>query len=154
MIHNPRQVGGRSVESSADPFVPSRFATDMGVELVGASPGKVRLAVGVTERVQNRHGAAHGGVIFTLMDVALGMSAQRPDGNPAHVATVNLNLQFLVPGKGRLMAEGRLLRAGRSLAFCEGEVHDERGTLVAKATGTFRIPPTRTCSPPCGLLTP
>ena len=37
------------------------------------------------------------------------------------------------------MAEARCLRAGRSLAFSEGEVRDAEGSLVAKALGTFKL---------------
>lgn len=35
-------------------------------------------------------------------------------------------------------AEGRVLRAGHTTIFCEGEVRSESGELVAKAIGTFR----------------
>lgn len=38
--------------------------------------------------------------------------------------------------KGR--AQGRLMRAGQTTIFCEGEARSEAGELVAKAIGTFR----------------
>ncbi|RXZ45435.1 PaaI family thioesterase [Crenobacter cavernae] len=34
---------------------------------------------------------------------------------------------------------GRVLRGGRSLVFCEGEVRDENGERVAKAMGIFKL---------------
>jgi acyl-coenzyme A thioesterase PaaI-like protein len=37
------------------------------------------------------------------------------------------------------VAEGRCVKAGKAIAFCEGEVLDEGGNLVAKALGTFRL---------------
>jgi acyl-coenzyme A thioesterase PaaI-like protein len=37
------------------------------------------------------------------------------------------------------VGEARCLRAGRSLAFCEGEIRDAAGELVAKAVGTFKL---------------
>ena len=37
-----------------------------------------------------------------------------------------------------LRAEGRVMKAGQSTIFCEGEARDEKGALVAKAIGTFR----------------
>ena len=48
-------------------------------------------------------------------------------------------MDFLQAGVGRLVAEGRVLRNGRSLIFCEGEVRDVNGELVAKALGTFKL---------------
>ena len=53
--------------------------------------------------------------------------------------TVTLNVHFMLPGQGRLVAEGRLLKAGNSVAFAEGEVRNEQGVMVAKATATFKI---------------
>jgi acyl-coenzyme A thioesterase PaaI-like protein len=53
--------------------------------------------------------------------------------------TVELKVSFIEPGEGKLIAEGRCLRAGKSLAFCEGEVRDQSGKLVAKALGTFML---------------
>ena len=38
-----------------------------------------------------------------------------------------------------LTAEGRVLRGGKTLVFCEGEVRDAAGHLVAKGVGTFRL---------------
>jgi acyl-coenzyme A thioesterase PaaI-like protein len=53
--------------------------------------------------------------------------------------TVTLNVQFIEPARGLLLAEGRLLRAGRTVAFVEGEVRNQSGAIVAKATATFKI---------------
>ena len=41
--------------------------------------------------------------------------------------------------KGAVLGEGRAQRAGRSLIFSEGELRAEDGTLLAKATGTFKL---------------
>jgi acyl-coenzyme A thioesterase PaaI-like protein len=40
---------------------------------------------------------------------------------------------------GPVLAEERAQRAGRSLIFSEGELRNEDGTLLAKATGTFKL---------------
>jgi acyl-coenzyme A thioesterase PaaI-like protein len=52
---------------------------------------------------------------------------------------VELSVTFIQPGTGRLVAEGRCLRSGKSLSFSEGEVRDGQGNLVAKALGTFSL---------------
>jgi acyl-coenzyme A thioesterase PaaI-like protein len=46
---------------------------------------------------------------------------------------------FLAAATGSLLTEGRAQRAGRSLIFAEGEVRDADGTLLAKASGTFKL---------------
>jgi acyl-coenzyme A thioesterase PaaI-like protein len=61
------------------------------------------------------------------------------DGRASGAITVELNVSFIGSGTGTLVAEGRCLKAGRSLAFSEGEVRDAGGNLVAKALGTFKL---------------
>jgi 2-keto-4-pentenoate hydratase/2-oxohepta-3-ene-1,7-dioic acid hydratase in catechol pathway len=59
-------------------------------------------------------------------------------------ATTTLTTQFIGgAGEGRLVATGRLLRRGQSVAFAAGEVRDERGKIVASATGTWHLWPHR-----------
>ena len=54
------------------------------------------------------------------------------------VLTIDMTVHFMRPGAGVLLAEGRQLMLTRSLAFCEAEIRDPDGQLVAKATGTFK----------------
>jgi uncharacterized protein (TIGR00369 family) len=54
------------------------------------------------------------------------------------VVTVEMKTSFLRPGLGTLRAVGRRQHRTASLAFCEGSVFDEKGELVAHATGTFK----------------
>lgn len=116
------------------------FADHVGLELEHCKDGAARLSVALEPSLLNSWQVAHGGVVMTLLDVALSMAGRSTDPQAAGAATVDLNVSFIAPGSGRrLIAEGRVLRAGRSLAFCEGEAHDENGVLVAKAMGTFKM---------------
>jgi len=117
----------------------SPFATDLGLQVVEWSAGKAVLSVELTGRLLNRHGFGHGGVTATLLDVALAIAGRSLTGEWTLAGTVTLNLQFLAPAQGRLIAEGRLLRAGTTTAFCEGEARDQDGIIVAKATATYKI---------------
>lgn len=115
------------------------FADLLGVTVAHHEPGRARVELALRPELANSWGAAHGGVVMTLADVALGVAAiTRVEGGRG-AATIELKVSFIRPGSGRLRAEGRCLEAGRSLAFCEGEVTDEQGNLVAKALGTFRV---------------
>jgi uncharacterized protein (TIGR00369 family) len=80
----------------------------------------------------------HGGCILSLLDITLSMSARTLYDPPRSVMTIDLSAQFIGTATGTLRAEGRVTRAGQSTIFCEGEVRDEAGELVAKAIGTFR----------------
>jgi len=122
-----------------NPFANSPFASDLGVEVLEWSAGKAVVALELVDRLRNRRGVAHGGVTATLFDLALGLASRSPTGEWVSEGTVTLNVQYLLPGRGRLLAEGRLLKVGNTLAFADGEVRDENGIIIAKATATYKI---------------
>ena len=113
------------------------FATYCGVTPVEAGPGHCKLSVVMRDEHMNHLGIVHGGVILTMLDVAMGSAARLSSG--VSVITVDMQSAFLAPGRGDLSAEGRVVRPGRSLIFCEGEVRDAEGALVAKASGLFKV---------------
>jgi uncharacterized protein (TIGR00369 family) len=122
-----------------NPIKRSPFANYLGFELVEATAGKAVVSVELTQRLQNRRGVAHGGMTATLLDMAMGLACRSPAGEWTNEGTVTLNVHFMLPGRGRLVAEGRVLKAGNTVVFTEGEVRNEAGAMVAKATGTFKI---------------
>ncbi|MDB6052130.1 MAG: hypothetical protein JWR17_4876 [Pseudomonas sp.] len=95
-------------------------------------------------RLQDFHmnggGSAHGGVIMTLLDVVMACSTFVSGRNKSCV-TVEMKASFMRPGgvMGTLLhAQGFLRSSGRSLAFCDAEVRNEAGELLATASGTFK----------------
>jgi uncharacterized protein (TIGR00369 family) len=104
------------------------FADHCGVEPLDIGNGRSRLRLALKPEHGNNLGIAHGGLICTLLD----SKVMRP------VMTLDMQVSFLAPGRGVLLAEGRVLRAGRTVVFCEAEVRDEAGELVAKASGLFK----------------
>jgi uncharacterized protein (TIGR00369 family) len=83
-------------------------------------------------------GTAHGGSILSLLDITLSMTARTLYDPPRSIMTIDLSTQFIGTATGLLRAEGRVMKAGQTTIFCEGEARDEKGELVAKAIGTFR----------------
>jgi len=115
------------------------FADLLGVQIAHHEPGRAVLRLEVRPELKNSWHGAHGGVIMTLADIALAVAARTRDPLAKGAMTVDLHVSFVAPGSGTLVAEGRCIRAGKSLAFCEGEVRDGQGDLVAKAVGTFML---------------
>ena len=125
----------RHVEESA-------FHAWAGFELVSVEVGVVEVALEVAPHHLNPAGILHGGMIATLADTAIGLairSALPPDQTHR---TAQLNVHFLskVEG-GRVRALGRTVRVGGRMAYGEGDVVDEEGELVARASGTFIVLP-------------
>lgn len=113
------------------------FAEHCGIEEIGLVDGATRVRLVTQPHHGNNLGIVHGGVTCTLLDLAMGTVARTTVGCP--VMTLDMQVTFLSPGSGTLVAEGRVVRAGRSIVFCESDVRLEAdGTLVAKASGIFR----------------
>jgi uncharacterized protein (TIGR00369 family) len=102
--------------------------------------GTAKLSLPVEPQFANSMGAVHGGVIMSLLDVALCTAARTLHPQSQGVITINLSTSFIGAGNGeRLIAEARVLRDGRSMSFVEGEARNADGSLVAKAVGTVRV---------------
>lgn len=112
------------------------FASLCGIEPIGFADGKTRLRVRTAPEHANNHGIAHGGLLCTLLDIAMGTAARCTVNYP--VITLDMQVSFIAPGRGELIGEGRVIRAGRSIIFCEADITTGEGELVAKASGIFK----------------
>ena len=102
--------------------------------------GTAKLSLPVEPQLTNSMGSVHGGVIMSLLDVALCTAARTLHPESQGVITLNLSTSFIGAGSGeRLLAEARVLKDGRSMSFVEGEARNADGSLVAKAIGTVRV---------------
>jgi len=115
-----------------------RFAEHLGVRVDSLDKGVARLSLEIKPEFTTSWGTAHGGSILSLLDITLSMSARTLYDPPRSIMTIDLSTSFIGTATGTLRAEGRVLRAGQTTIFCEGEARDEKGELVAKAIGTFR----------------
>ena len=107
-------------------------------ETLGA--GTARLSLAVEPHLTNSIGTVHGGVIMSLLDVALCTAARTLHPDSLGVITIDMSTSFIGGGSGaRLLAEARVLKNGRSMIFVDGEAKNEDGSLVAKAIATVRV---------------
>ncbi|MGD8376788.1 MAG: PaaI family thioesterase [Acidobacteriota bacterium] len=103
--------------------------------------GRAEIRATVREDFTNRRGASHGGFIASMLDSVLGTAVVSALAPEEWCGTVQLNVQFLAPGRGSLVARGEMVRRGRHLAFARGEIVDEAGRTVATAEGTWYVWP-------------
>src|SRR5450759_3157752 len=113
---------------------PLPFIDYLGIERVQNHEGRALLALEIKPAFRNSWKAAHGCVIMTLLDSAMSLAARlHLQSAPGGILTIDMNAKFISPGMGRrLSAEGKVIGGGRSTLFCEAEVRDEAGKLVAK----------------------
>lgn len=115
----------------------------MGAELIAVEPGFCAIALVPRPEVSQQHGYVHAGVVSAIVDTAGGYAGYSLFPEDSSVLTVEFKLNLLAPAAGeRLVAEGRVIKPGRTLAITQGEVHAERGgrrTLVALMQQTLMV---------------
>lgn len=115
----------------------------LGLRLTDCGQGHATWEMDVSARLHNAMGTLHGGILCDLADAAMGVAYLTLLERGEPFTTVELKINFLRPVRsGRLVAVGRVVKAGRTLALTECDVTDPEGRLVARATSTcMRLPP-------------
>ncbi len=133
------------MDAAARPGFPLRipFVEQLGLELHAFGGGQAEIRVDLAEAHLNSFAVAHGGVLMTMLDVAMAQAARSaladdPRQAPG-VVTVEMKTTFMRPAEGRLTSRGRLLHRTATLAFTEASVFDADARLCAHATGTFKV---------------
>ena len=107
----------------------------VGAELVAVEPGYCAIALAPHPEISQQHGYVHAGIVAAIVDAAGGYAGFTLFPADTSVLTVEFKLNLLAPATGeRLVAEGFVVKPGRTLAVTRGEVHAERRgerTLVA-----------------------
>lgn len=124
-----------------DSFTRQRVMATLGARLVRVAPGEVDLELPFRADLTQQHGYLHAGIVTTLLDSACGYAAFSLMPADATVLSVEFKTNLLAPAAGeRLLARGRVLRAGRTLTVCEasGVMLDGGGEkAVAHMVGTM-----------------
>ena len=116
------------------------FIQHLKIQTDALGKGTARLSVPITKELTNSLGTAHGGVIMSLLDVALCTAARTLHPDSIGVITIDLSTSFIGGAtSARLVADARVLKDGRSMSFVEAEAKNEDGSLVAKAIATVRV---------------
>lgn len=119
----------------ADPF-----SKQLGIRLVSASPGKSTLQLDISNNHLNSHGTVHGGVIFSLADVAFAV-ASNTSGVPA--VAINTSITYMkAASSGTLIAEAKEFSSNPKLGSYVVEVYDQNREKIAVFQGlAYRKPP-------------
>lgn len=115
------------------------FVGHLGVEVESIGQGTATLSVRLQPEFTNSFGTAHGGLILSLMDIALCTAARSQHADSIGVITIDISVSFIGAGKGKMLVEARVLKPGLNTVFTEAEIRNEDGSLVAKAIGTVRV---------------
>jgi len=111
----------------------------LGLRLVQVSIRQAVFEADVTQGMM-QNGVVHGGVLASIADSACAVAGISHVFPKNYATTVNLQIAYLKPlREGKFRAEGKCVKAGRSVLFCEAQVFDEEGTPVCTATSQLLV---------------
>ncbi len=114
----------------------------LSMEIKDLQWGTSLLEVQLEEKHLQPFGNVHGGVIASVVDAAAFWAVFPQVEKKKGLTTVEMKLNYLAPVKeGKLVAEGRCIRIGKTLALGEAQIRDEKGNLVAHGTATMMVLP-------------
>jgi len=122
-------------------FVQQQFMATLGATLERVTEGEVVIALPFSAALTQQHGFLHAGVITAVVDSACGYAALSLMEPGVGVMSTEFKVNLLAPAAGsRFIATGRVLKAGKTLTVCHGElraVRPEGDELVAVLQGTM-----------------
>ncbi len=127
----------------------------IGAALERVSPGEVEVMLPFRNDLTQHHGFMAAAVLTAVVDVACGYAAMTLMPPGSSVLTIEYKANFLAPAQGeKLLARGRVIRPGRTVTVCAGDVvavDGGRETLVATLLATMmRVGAERLVAPPAG----
>lgn len=116
------------------------FPQVVGLEVVELRDGWCRMRLPYRPELQQPAGVVHGGAIATLIDtVVVPAIAARYEQVPL-MLTLSMTVQYLGASRGEdLVADGWVVRRGRSVVFCEVAVATSGGDPVATGTLVYQV---------------
>ena len=137
-----------STDRDAEVRVRASFGKQQAMATIGAAiervaAGEVDIRLPFHGRLTQQHGFVHAGVIAAIADSACGYAALSLMPNDAAVLTTEFKMNLLSPARGEyFLARGRVVRPGRKLMVCLGEVFAHEGATakqVALMTASMMV---------------
>ena len=115
-------------------------ARALGVELVDETPGTAVVRMRVRGDMVNVHGTCHGGLVFSLADIAFELACNGVHGDDVTTVAAAADIEFLAPAAAGAVLTATCterIRQGRTGVY-DADVVDESGTTIAVFRGRSR----------------
>jgi uncharacterized protein (TIGR00369 family) len=122
-------------------FAKQGLMRTLGASLCNIAPGLVEIAIHPDPSISQQHGFIHAGALCAIADTAAGYAALSLMPRGSGVLTTEFKINLVAPAVGdRILARGRVVKAGRTLTLAQTEIFGEAGgqeKLVALLTATL-----------------
>jgi uncharacterized protein (TIGR00369 family) len=109
----------------------------IGFGITEVEPGRATFEFQAGEQHANPMGTLHGGILCDIADAAMGVAYASLLGEGESFTTLELKINFLKPfWTGLLIAEGYVVKSGKTTGLVQCDIRDAERSLVARATST------------------
>lgn len=128
------------IEITKEIWKKSPFIQLLGLEFEKLEQGRASSRLEIRENLLNKHRAVHGGVVYSIADISMGVAVYSTLKTGEETSTIEIKINYLKPAKSRfLTCEAQVLKKGKNLAVVESEIRSGERDLIAKALGTFML---------------
>ena len=104
-------------------FAKQQFMATLGASMTTVQPGEVSIELPFRADLTQQHGFLHAGVVTSIIDSACGYAALTLMPPDREVLSVEFKVNLIAPAQGAtFQARGRVVRAGRTLTVCTGDL--------------------------------
>jgi uncharacterized protein (TIGR00369 family) len=114
----------------------------LGWHLIDARPGDGWIRIGFDGKPEfcNPAGFVQGGILAAMLDDTMGPAVFAMTEGELYTATISMTVNFLAPARpGPIVGEAKVTQLGKTVAFVEGRLMAEDGTVLATATTSARL---------------
>jgi len=122
-----------------DGLTQSAFSELIGCRVQSLEDGVAHVALRLEPQLRNRGGKLHGGVLFSLVDISMGLACSSAHGFDQQSVTIECKINYIrAVSEGDVLCIAKVIHPGRRTLVVEAEVL-QGDKLVAKAQGTFAV---------------
>ncbi|SFP72371.1 acyl-CoA thioesterase [Geopseudomonas sagittaria] len=117
----------------------SAYSHLLGCEPVRIDDGEAEVRLPLKAELRNRAGKLHGGAIFSLVDIAMGLACSSAHGFERKSVTVECKINYMrAIDDGEVLCLAKVIHHGSRTLVVDAEVR-QGDALVARAQGTFML---------------
>lgn len=122
-----------------DGLTQSAFSELIGCRVQSVQDGVANVALSLEPQLRNRGGKLHGGVLFSLVDISMGLACSSVHGFDQQSVTIECKINYIRGvSEGEVVCIATVIHPGRRTLVVEADVL-QGDKLVAKAQGTFAV---------------
>ena len=130
------------IATALDNVTPSPSSKLLGWHLLDARPeeGWIRIGFDGRQDFCNPAGFVQGGILSAMLDATMGPAVFVMTDGRLYTTSITMTVNFLSPAKpGKIVGEATVTQLGKTIAFVEGKLTSEDGTVLATASTSARL---------------